>query len=157
MKIYIAQLNPTVGALAANAELIRAAYAEGVGAGADVVLVTELAVTGYTPRDLLDREIFVDAALRTRDEIAAMTGDVTLVFGCITRSASWCGKPLHNAAIVARGGKVILEQHKSLLPTYDVFDEDRYFEPFHGAQTLDIAGTRVGISICEDIWNDRDF
>src|SRR5229473_653057 len=67
MKIYIAQLNPTVGALAANAELIRSAYAEGVAAGADVVLATELAVTGYPPRDLLDREIFVNAALETRD------------------------------------------------------------------------------------------
>src|SRR5664279_5680187 len=122
MKIYIAQLNPTVGALSSNAELIRHAYDDGVAAGADVVLVPELAVTGYPPRDLLDREIFVTAALEVRDALAAMTGATTLVFGCITRNASWCGKPLHNAAIVARNGKIILEQHKSLLPTYDVFD-----------------------------------
>src|SRR5207248_596774 len=82
MKIYIAQLNPTVGALSANAELIRRAYAEGVKAGAEVVLVPELAVTGYPPRDLLDREIFVNAALEVRDELAAMTGETALVFGC---------------------------------------------------------------------------
>src|SRR4051812_12832736 len=157
MKIYIAQLNPTVGALSANAELIRAAYAEGVGAGADVVLVPELAVTGYPPRDLLDRDIFVDAALRTRDELAAITGDVTLVFGCITRNASWCGKPLHNAAIAARNGKVILEQHKSLLPTYDVFDELRYFEPGRGVGVVEIAGVKAGIAICEDFWFDDEI
>ena len=157
MKIYIAQMNPTVGALAANAELIRRAYAEGVAAGADVVLATELAVTGYPPRDLLDREIFVSAALETRDALAAMTGATTLVFGCITRNASWCGKPLHNAAIVARGGKVILEKHKSLLPTYDVFDELRYFEPGRSVGVVDIAGVRAGIAICEDFWFDDEI
>src|SRR5437764_1363064 len=157
MKIYIAQLNPTVGALSANAELIRRAYAEGVAAGADVVLVPELAVTGYPPRDLLDRDIFVDAALRTRDELAAMTGGVTLVFGCITRSASWCGKPLHNAAIAARDGKIVLEQHKSLLPTYDVFDELRYFEPGRSVGVVDIAGVKAGVAICEDFWFDDEI
>ncbi|HSY47716.1 MAG TPA: NAD+ synthase [Thermoanaerobaculia bacterium] len=157
MKVYIAQLNPTVGALAANAELIRRAYAEGVAAGADVVLTTELAVTGYPPRDLLDREIFINAALETRDALAAMTGETTLVFGCITRNASWCGKPLHNAAIVARNGKVILEQHKSLLPTYDVFDELRYFEPGRSVGVVDIAGVRAGIAICEDFWFDDEI
>jgi NAD+ synthetase len=156
MKIYIGQLNPTVGALAANAELIRRAYAEGVAAGADVVLVPELAVTGYPPRDLLDREIFVSAALETRDALAAMTGETTLIFGCITRSASWCGKPLHNAAIVSRGGKVILEQHKSLLPTYDVFDELRYFEAGRSVGVVDIAGVKAGIAICEDFWFDDE-
>jgi NAD+ synthetase len=157
MKIYIAQLNPTVGALAANEELIRRAYADGVGKGADVVLVPELAVTGYPPRDLLDREAFVNAALDTRDRIAAMTGQTALIFGCITRSASWCGKPLHNAAIVARGGKVILEQHKSLLPTYDVFDELRYFEPGRSVGVVEIGGVRAGIAICEDFWFDDEI
>jgi NAD+ synthetase len=157
MKTYIAQLNPTVGALKANAGLIRSAYDEGVAAGADVVLVPELAVTGYPPRDLLDRETFVAAALETRDALAAMTGDVTLVFGCITRNASWCGKPLHNSAIVARNGKIILEQHKSLLPTYDVFDEMRYFEPGRKVGVVEIAGVRAGIAICEDFWFDDEI
>jgi NAD+ synthase (glutamine-hydrolysing) len=157
MKTYIAQLNPTVGALKANADLIRSAYREGVAAGADVVLVPELAVTGYPPRDLLDRETFVAAALETRDALAAITGDTTLVFGCITRNASWCGKPLHNSAIVARNGKIILEQHKSLLPTYDVFDEMRYFEPGRKVGVVEIAGVRAGIAICEDFWFDDEI
>ena len=156
MKTYIAQLNPTVGALNSNAAMIRNAYDEGVAAGADVVLVPELAVTGYPPRDLLDRETFVAAALETRDQLAAMTGETTLIFGCITRNISWCGKPLHNSAIVARNGKIILEQNKSLLPTYDVFDEMRYFEPGRKVGVVEIAGVRAGIAICEDFWFDDE-
>jgi NAD+ synthase (glutamine-hydrolysing) len=157
VKVFIGQINPTVGALASNAELIRRTYDEGVKAGADVVLVPELAVTGYPPRDLLDRNTFIDAALAVRDELVAMTGEVTLIFGCIVRSAGWCGKPLHNAAIVARNGKVLLEQHKNLLPTYDVFDELRYFEPAREVQIVEIAGLRVGVSICEDFWFDDEL
>jgi NAD+ synthase (glutamine-hydrolysing) len=156
MRVYIAQLNPTVGALSANAEMIRRAYDAGVRAGADVVLAPELAVTGYPPRDLLDRPYFIRAASEVKDALAAMTGETTLVFGCPVRSQEWCGKPLHNAAIVARGGKIILEQHKTLLPTYDVFDELRYFEPGRGVRCVEIAGRRVGVSICEDFWFDDE-
>jgi predicted amidohydrolase len=93
MKVYIGQINPTVGALASNAELIHRAYRDGVAAGADVVLVPELAVTGYPPLDLLDREIFINSALEVRDALVRETGKTTLIFGCITRNASWCGKP----------------------------------------------------------------
>jgi NAD+ synthase (glutamine-hydrolysing) len=156
MRVYIAQLNPTVGALSANAEMIRRAYDAGVRAGADVVLAPELAVTGYPPLDLLDRPYFIDAAAEVKDALAAMTGETTLVFGCPVRSREWCGKPLHNAAIIARGGQVILEQHKILLPTYDIFDELRYFEPGRGQRCVEIAGHRVGVSICEDFWFDDE-
>src|SRR5438132_688503 len=154
MKIFIGQINPTVGALHSNAELIRRTYEEGVHAGADVVMVPELAVTGYPPRDLLDREVFVNAALGVRDALAAMTGRTTLIFGCITRNGASCGKPLHNSAIVAQNGKIVFEQHKSLLPTYDVFDELRYFEPANGVKTVNLSGSAVGVSICEDFWFD---
>ncbi|HEY0370406.1 MAG TPA: NAD+ synthase, partial [Thermoanaerobaculia bacterium] len=157
MKVYIGQINSTVGALSANAELIRHAYEEGVRAGADVVLVPELAVTGYPPRDLLDRPYFIERTLEIRDELAARTGDTTLIFGCPIPTTQWCGKPLHNAAIVARNGKVILEQKKMLLPTYDVFDELRYFEPGREVHLVEIAGTRVGVSICEDFWYDDEI
>ncbi len=157
MRIYIGQINPTVGALQANAELIRRAYDDGVEAGAEVVMVPELAVTGYPPLDLLDREVFITAALQVRDSLASMTGDVPLVFGCITRNESWCGKPLHNSAIVARNGRIILQQDKSLLPTYDVFDELRYFEPGRSVGVVDIAGRRAGIAICEDFWFDDEI
>ncbi|HEU4888789.1 MAG TPA: NAD+ synthase [Thermoanaerobaculia bacterium] len=157
MRVYIGQINPTVGALSANAELIRGAYDAGVRAGADVVLVPELAVTGYPPLDLLDRPYFIQAAAEIKDSLAAMTGETTLIFGCPVRSNEWCGKPLHNAAIVARGGKVILEQHKTLLPTYDVFDELRYFEPGRSVRCVEIAGLRAGVSICEDFWFDDEI
>jgi NAD+ synthetase len=152
MKVFIGQINPTVGALSANAELIKKAYAQGVRAGADLVMVTELAVTGYPPRDLLDREVFVNAALETRDALAKMTGQTSLLFGCITRNDNWCGKPLHNTAVLAQNGKVVFQQHKVLLPTYDVFDELRYFEPARAVQIVEIAGKRAAISICEDFW-----
>ena len=156
MKIHIGQINTTVGALDANARLIRRAYEEGVRDGADVVLVPELAVTGYPPRDLLERPRFVEAALEVRDALAAMTGETTLIFGCPTRNEEWCGKPLHNTAVVARGGKILLQQHKMLLPTYDVFDEERYFEPARGVRVVEIAGLRTGVSICEDFWFDDE-
>ena len=156
MKIFIGQLNPTIGALRSNEELIRRAYDEGVAAGADVVLVPELAVTGYPPLDLLDREVFVRAALEVRDALAAMTGDTALVFGCITRNESWCGKPLHNTAVVAQRGRIVYQQHKTLLPTYDVFDELRYFEPATSSAAIDLAGSRIGVSICEDFWYDDE-
>jgi NAD+ synthetase len=156
MKVFIGQINSTVGALTANAELIRRAYAEGVAAGADVVMVPELAVTGYPARDLLDRPHFVERALEVRDELAKMTGDTTLIFGCPVRNTHWCGKPLHNAAIVARNGTILLEQKKMLLPTYDVFDELRYFEPGKEVHLVEIAGKRVGVSICEDFWFDDE-
>src|SRR5437870_12553514 len=115
-------------------------------------MVTELAVTGYPPRDLLDREVFINAALEVRDALVSQTGKTALLFGCITRNETWCGKPLHNTAILAQNGRVVFQQHKVLLPTYDVFDELRYFEPGHAPQIVDIAGTRAAISICEDFW-----
>src|SRR6476660_7625295 len=157
MKIYIGQIDPTVGALQSNAELIRRTYGDGVKAGADVVMVPELAVTGYPPRDLIGREVFITAALEVRDSLAAMTGNTALVFGCVTRNAEWCGKPLHNTAVVAQNGHVIHEQHKALLPTYDVFDELRYFEPGKGGKAIELAGARVGVSICEDFWFDDEI
>ena len=156
MKIFIGQINPTVGALSANAELIRNAYQQGVRAGADLVMVTELAVTGYPPRDLLDREVFINAALEVRDALVSQTGKTALLFGCITRNESWCGKPLHNTAILAQNGKIVLQQHKVLLPTYDVFDELRYFQPGDSVRTADLNGMRVGITICEDFWFDDE-
>ena len=152
MKIYLGQLNPTVGALTANVELIRRAYDQGVQAGADVVMVPELAVTGYPPRDLLDRAVFIDATAAATRHLIEGTGDTALIFGTVTRTESWCGKPLHNAAIVAQNGRLLLQQNKSLLPTYDVFDEMRYFEPGRSVGVTTIAGQRVGVAICEDFW-----
>src|SRR5262249_47663167 len=136
---------------------IRRVYDDGVRAGADVVMVPELAVVGYPPRDLLDRTVFVDAALEIRDALVAMTGATALIFGCVTRNRSWCGKPFHNTAVVAQNGHIVLEQNKVLLPTYDVFDELRYFEPATAVKVVELCGHRVGVSICEDFWFDDEI
>jgi len=156
MKLFIGQINPIVGAISANAEMIDRVYREGMAAGADVVMVPELAVTGYPPRDLLDRDAFVSAALQTRDALARNTRQTALIFGCITRNESWCGKPLHNSAVIAQRGRILLEQHKILIPTYDVFDELRYFQPGVGGKVIELAGVQVGVSICEDFWFDDE-
>ncbi|MGZ8798025.1 MAG: NAD+ synthase, partial [Thermoanaerobaculia bacterium] len=105
----------------------------------------------------LDRNTFIDSALQVRDALVRETGRTALIFGCITRNTNWCGKPLHNAAIVAQNGRMLLEQHKALLPTYDVFDELRYFEPAKSVSTVEINGVRVGVSICEDFWFDDEI
>ncbi|MHB0970388.1 MAG: NAD+ synthase [Thermoanaerobaculia bacterium] len=157
MKIYLAQLNPTVGALESNRAMIADAYARGVAAGADIVMVPELAVTGYPPRDLLDHKTFVDANLSVRDALVAMTGDVALIFGCVVPNTASHGKPLRNVAVVARNGRVLLEQAKSLLPTYDVFDELRYFEPADAVHVIELCGKKVGVSVCEDFWFEEEL
>lgn len=156
MKIFVGQLNPTVGALEANFELIRESYEKGQRAGADLVMVPELAVTGYPPRDLLDKAVFVDRNLEIRDRLVKMTGRVALVFGCVTWNRG-PGRPFFNSAIVAREGEVLLEQHKTLLPTYDVFNEQRYFEPADQRRIVELFGMKVGVLICEDFWFDEEI
>jgi NAD+ synthetase len=157
LKIYLGQINPTVGALNANAERIRKVYADGVAAGAEMVMVPELAVTGYPPRDLLDRDVFMRASFEVNESLAAMTGEIPLIFGSITKNHGWCGKPVHNTAIVAHRGQVVHGQQKCLLPTYDVFDELRYFEPGCSPKAIDLAGRRIGVLICEDFWFDDEI
>ena len=158
MKIALLQINPTVGDIAGNARLIAAAAGRARDAGADLAVTPELALVGYLPRDLLLSSNFVAQSWAALDELARelAAGPPTLV-GLPEVNPSDEGRPLYNSAALLRGARVEQRFRKALLPTYDVFDEDRYFEPFHGAQVLELAGTRVGISICEDIWNDRDF
>src|SRR3954462_8535787 len=158
MKIALLQLNPTVGDLAGNARRILDALRVAPDAGADLAATPELALVGYLPRDLLLSPDFVShswAALGTLARDAAALAPVLV--GLPEPNPADEGRPLFNTAALVRGGRIEQRFRKALLPTYDVFDEDRYFEPYHGAQLLDIAGARVGISICEDLWNDRDF
>ena len=158
VKIALLQINPTVGDLEGNARLIAEAAREAGSRGADLAVTPELALVGYLPRDLLLSGDFVARSWDRLGELARALADQppTLV-GLPEPNPSDEGRPLFNTAALLRAGAVEHRFRKALLPTYDVFDEDRYFEPFHGAQTLEIAGRRVGISICEDIWNDRDF
>jgi len=158
MKIALLQINPTVGDLAGNAQLILDALRVASASGADLAATPELALVGYLPRDLLLNAGFVR---RSWDALEALARDAAslapVLVGLPEPNPSDEGRPLFNSAVLLRGGRIDERFRKALLPTYDVFDEDRYFEPYHGPQLLDIAGTRVGISICEDIWNDRDF
>jgi len=158
MKIALLQVNPTVGDVAGNARRILEALREAAAKGADLAAAPELALVGYLPRDLLLNPGFVARSWEALDSLARDAADLPPVLvGLPEPNPSDTGRPLFNSAVLLRGGRVDERFRKALLPTYDVFDEDRYFEPFHGPQVLDLAGHRVGISICEDIWNDRDF
>lgn len=150
MKIGFAQLNPTVGDLEGNLRLIQHAYDSLCRHGADLVITPELALTGYPLQDLIFKSGFVSETERTLKML--QTGSVPLLVGTVTRNPSPIGRPFFNSAAVHLHGSITELAHKSLLPTYDVFDEARYFEPEQNPRTIDVAGTRIGITICEDIW-----
>ena len=158
MKIALLQINPIVGDLAGNARLIADAVREAGRRGADLAVTPELALVGYLPRDLLLSRAFVTRAWDVAADLARAVADQPPVLvGLPEPNPSDEGRPLFNSAVFLRDGRIEQRFRKTLLPTYDVFDEDRYFEPFHGPQILELGGRRLGISICEDVWNDRDF
>jgi len=157
MRIGLLQLNPTIGAFAANREKLVRAYADAVARGAELVFAPELFLCGYPPRDLLLREDFIEANLAALHETAANIGEVPLCVGYVEKNSERPGRALKNAAAVLQNGKIIWRTAKSLLPTYDVFDEDRYFEPAKKIEPFIFKGKKIGITICEDIWNDEDF
>jgi NAD+ synthetase len=157
MKAALAQINTTVGDISGNETKILAAYARGVAAGADVVLLPELALTGYPPRDLVLNDAFVAKNLEALERLARQTGPTALVTGFIGRNEIRPGRQATNAIALLQNGKIIATRTKTLLPTYDVFDEDRYFEPATENAPVDFNGTKIGLTICEDVWNDEDF
>src|SRR5438874_1181589 len=154
MKIGFAQINPTVGDLSGNFELILRAYERLAGAGAELVLTPELAIPGYPPQDLVFKSRFVSENLQVLEQLHSRVGNVLLRVGFVDRNEG-PGKPFHNAAALLEKGKPIRKAHKSLLPTYDVFDEDRYFEPACRVETFDACGKKIGVTICEDIWTEH--
>lgn len=154
MKIGLAQINPTVGDLSGNRSLILDAYHSLVEDGAELVVFPELATCGYPPRDLLFKSRFVADTEASLREIAAATGAVPALIGFVeARPADTPGRPFYNAAAWCAEGRVQHIGRKSLLPNYDVFDEERYFEPAAGPTVVEWQGLRIGITICEDIWN----
>lgn len=154
MKIGFAQLNPTVGDLRGNFEKIAGAYDQLARAGADIVIAPELAVTGYPPQDLVFKSRFVPENLAVLDQLQKRLNKPALLVGFVDRNEGR-GKPFHNAAALLQAGEPLQKTHKSLLPTYDVFDEDRYFEPAREIAPLKFRGHRIGVTICEDIWTER--
>jgi len=157
MKVALAQINTTVGDVAGNEARILAAYRRGVAAGADVVVLPELAVTGYPPRDLLLRTAFIQRNLECLDRLAATAGPVGLLVGYVGRNPQRPGREATNAVALLQNGRIVATRTKTLLPTYDVFDEDRYFEPASSNLPVEFNGRKIGLTICEDVWNDEDF
>ncbi len=152
MRLGLAQLNPTVGDLPGNRRKILEAYAKLVEQGAELVVFPELAVCGYPPRDLLLKRHFVPDVVASLAQIVANIGEVPAVIGTVEANALTTGRPFFNAAAFCHRGRVVAMAHKCLLPTYDVFDEDRYFEPAASPLVVEHAGKRIGITLCEDIW-----
>ncbi len=154
MKIGFAQINPTVGDLRGNCELIICAYERLADAGTELVLTPELALTGYPPQDLVFKSRFVPENLALLEKLQAQVGKSALLVGFVDRNEGR-GKPFRNAAALLERGKPIRKIYKSLLPTYDVFDEERYFEPADRVEPFDVHGKKIGVTICEDIWTEH--
>ncbi len=170
MKIAIAQLNPVIGDLAGNAQQILRAAQAAVAEGARLMLTPELSLAGYPPRDLLMKPSLIAAMAKTLQDLArALPPELAVLVGTAepnTRSPQTGGKPLFNSIALLEGGRVQRTFHKRLLPTYDVFDDHRYFEPdarsnwftlLPGGESPDAAPLRIGVTICEDLWNDEKF
>ncbi len=157
MKIAIAQIDFTIGAFEANLEAMAAAVAQARSAAADLVVFTELATVGYPPGDLLERPEFIDRNLEQLARVAALSDErLGILVGFVERNESGVGKALYNAAALCHRGRVVDSARKCLLPTYDVFDEARYFEPGAEVRPLELHGVRLGVSVCEDAWADPD-
>ena len=157
MKIGLLQLNSTVGDFVTNRQKLVAGCEKARALGAEFVIAPELFLCGYPPRDLLLRADFVAANLAALAETAKSIGSIPLCVGYVDENSERPGRALRNSAAVLLDGKIVWRTHKSLLPTYDVFDEDRYFEPAKNATPYEFNGRKLGITICEDIWNDEDF
>lgn len=155
MKVAVAQFNPTVGALEENTRRMLEWIGRARDLQADVVLFPELCVPGYPPRDLLDRPGFVKRVKAATDElVAASPAEIAVIFGTVGLTSRGPGLPLTNDAVVAQGGRELARVSKQLLPTYDVFDEARHFRPGTSSTTLELAGRRVAITVCEDAWGE---
>jgi NAD+ synthase/NAD+ synthase (glutamine-hydrolysing) len=161
MKIAVAQLNPTIGDLAGNARQILEAARQAIDRGAALLLTPELSLCGYPPRDLLMQPAFVEAMNRTLKQLASdLPSQLFVLVGTVTPNAIAAqagGKPLFNSTALLQGGLVQHLFHKRLLPTYDVFDEARYFQPGFDRNIFTLQGVRIGVTICEDLWNDETF
>jgi NAD+ synthase (glutamine-hydrolysing) len=156
MRIALAQLNLTVGDIDGNEARIADAYRRGVAAGAQLVVTPELGLVGYPPRDLVLRPALVRANRDAVTRLASATGATGLLVGFVDANTRGSGRDLHNAVALLQDGKVVGVRHKTLLPSYDVFDEDRYFEPAEGNAPIAFNGRLLGLTVCEDVWNDAD-
>src|ERR1700681_4436635 len=159
MRIALAQLNPTVGDLAGNVDRMTRAARDAAARGAEVVLFPELSLTGYPPRDLVEKPAFLEGCERELDRLARETADfgLSVICGYVARPEAEPGNRALNRAALIEGGEIVFRQSKMLLPNYDVFDEARYFRPAEREYLCTLRGVPVALTICEDAWNDRRF
>src|SRR3989304_7746208 len=142
MKICLAQINPTVGAFKQNIRKICRFIDAAKKRKADLVVFPEMSIVGYPPRDLLELSGFVDSNLKALEEVKNNVFGISVIVGFVDRNLAKRGKSLYNAAAHIRNKKIVSKHYKSLLPTYDVFDEDRYFEPTHSIWIANVCGNR---------------
>lgn len=152
MKIRLEQLNPTIGDLQGNYRLILSALNSAEADGMDLLILPEMVVTGYPPQDLLENEHFREKCYHYNSLLAGAAGSCALLFGSITKSHQPFGRKMYNSAILCHEGEIVAVTHKTLLPTYDVFDDLRYFEPNTTFDPVEFKGVKLGVTICEDIW-----
>ena len=152
LRVQIAQLNPTVGDLEGNTKKIIQAIERARAKGADLVVFPEMSICGYPPEDLVLHAAFVDAIPAYLEKIVRASSNLMVVVGLIRRTHTGCEKPLYNSAAIIENGKLLGFEDKCLLPTYDVFDERRYFEPGLMHKVWTCKGKKVAFMICEDIW-----
>ncbi len=157
MKIALCQIDTIIGDISNNKKKIIEGYEQGVKDGVDLVIFPELTLVGYPPQDLVEKEEFRQTALEAAKDIAALTGKTGIIFGTITERDDLIGTDIHNSAMLCFDGKIQFTQHKTLIPNYDVFDEMRYFDSAKDVSVFEFNGEKLGISICEDIWNDADY
>lgn len=157
MKITIAQLNYHIGNFKGNLEKMEAAIDQAKVEKADIICFSELATCGYPPRDFLEFEDFVSQSNSVIEALCALSKDIAIVVGAPSRNPDLKGKELFNSAYFLAGGEILHVQHKCLLPTYDIFDEYRYFEPAHTFEMLEYKGKKIALSVCEDIWDIPEF
>ncbi len=157
MKIALCQIDPIIGNLEYNKQKILSGYKKAIEAKVDLAIFPELSLVGYPPLDLVEKQEFRDAVKKSVKEIASITNEVGLIFGSITEDDDNVGTDIHNSAVFCFNGKVQFVQHKTLIPNYDVFDEMRYFDPADSVSVFEFKNEKLGISICEDIWNDADY
>jgi len=157
LKIALCQINTTVGDFNGNVEKILASLQKAKADGCDLALFPELALTGYPPRDLLDRASFLEASQKALEQVARGSQGIAAVVGTIMENKG-SGNSFFNSAVIVKDGQVLYTYHKTLLPNYDVFDEARYFAPSDQPLTpFNYQGLKIGITICEDIWNTEGF
>jgi len=157
LKIALAQTDPAIGAFRDNADTMASLCARARADGCQLIVFPELSITGYPPRDLLERKDFVQGALAAQETLLQEVQGIGVLCGNITLNTSGVGKPLYNSAILFENGQLLHVVHKQLLPSYDVFDETRYFKPGPPSRPVDFHGLNLGITICEDIWNEPEF